>query len=99
MLRYFVRFRSTDSQSSNALLFSLRKKTGFPILKCKEALVKHGYDLKAAEKALYEKAKAEDWQRVQGRKTQHGLIGVLLRKNEAAMIEVRLEYLSLIENI
>lgn len=77
--------------SSKSLLSDLRKKTGFPISKCKEALTQHDYDVEAAEKALYYRAQEEGWAKVEalsGRQARQGLISCLVQGNRAAMIEV-----------
>ncbi len=86
------RFRGSQASSGKSLLATLRRETGFPIGKCKEALTKHNNDLKAAEDWLHSRAQEEGWdkaQRLQGREVRHGLVGVLLGENRAAMVEVR----------
>ena len=88
----FLRFYSSQAAASKSLLATLRRKTGFPIGKCKEALTQHDNDLEAAEKWLHARAQEEGWakaQKLQGRKAQQGLIGVIVRDNQAAMVEVR----------
>lgn len=90
MLRFphFCRFLSSSVKSE---LAKLRQKTGFPIGKCKDALTRHSNDLEAAEKWLYEQAQKEGWAKVeklQGRAASQGLIGMLVRGDQAAMIEV-----------
>ena len=82
------RFLSSSTKSG---LAKLRQKTGFPIGKCKDALTKHNNDLEAAEKWLYEQAQKEGWAKVeklQGRAARQGLIGLLVRENQAVMVEV-----------
>ena len=79
------------SSSTKSGLAKLRRKTGFPIGKCKDALTKHNGDLESAEKWLYEQAQKEGWAKVeklQGRAASQGLIGLLLRESQAAMVEV-----------
>lgn len=77
--------------SSATLVASLRKKTGYPIGKCKEALTRHGNDLSAAELWLLEQAKKEGWakaEKLMGRRAQQGLIGLLVKNRQAAMVVV-----------
>lgn len=87
--RSFLRFYT--SEVGKSLLGALRRRTGFPIIKCKEALVANENDLEAAEKWLNEQALKEGWAevaRVQHRQTKQGLIGVAVDGNKAAMVEV-----------
>lgn len=70
-------------------LAALRRKTGYPLSKCKEALVRHGNDLETAEKWLREQAQREGWAKSdQGRPTQEGVIATLVWGNTATMMEV-----------
>ena len=90
MFQFPRRFLSSSAKSE---LAKLRRKTGFPIGKCKDAITKHSGDLEAAEKWLYEQAQKEGWAKVeklQDRAASQGLIGLLLRGNQAAMVEVSL---------
>lgn len=87
------RFCSTQAGSSVAKspLATLRSKTGFPISKCKQALTQHDNDIKAAEKWLFSQAQKEGWvklEKLQGRAAKQGLIGVIVRGNQATMVEV-----------
>lgn len=87
------RFRSTGSYGTiaSSKLGTLRKKTGFPIGKCKEALTQNQEDLDRAEKWLYERAQAEGWAKVDKLKERtalQGLIGLMMEGNKAAMLEV-----------
>lgn len=85
----FLRFYSSDVAKS--VLGTLRRRSGFPIVKCKEALTKHQNDLDAAEKWLQEQAQKEGWAKVakmQERQAKQGLIGLILEHNRAAMVEV-----------
>lgn len=80
------------SSSAKSELAKLRRKTGFPIVKCKEALTRHDNDAGAAEEWLHEQARKEGWARVeklQNRSARQGLIGLLVRGDQAAMVEVR----------
>lgn len=86
-----LRYGSSSTSSAASLVASLRKKTGYPIGKCKEALTKHGNDLDAAETWLLEQAKKEGWakaEKLMGRKAQQGLIGLVVKNRQAAMVVV-----------
>lgn len=87
--------RSLSSLSSAAVkkspLAVLRRRTGFPIGKCKDALQRHDNDLTAAEVWLKERALEEGWSKAEQlaeRATRQGLIGALCRGNQAALVEV-----------
>ena len=70
-------------------LAALRKKTGYSLSKCKEALVKYDNDMTLAETWLRDQARIEGWTKAdQGRPTQEGVVAALVRGNKAAMIEV-----------
>ena len=87
----FSQFCRLFSSAPKSNLAKLRQKTGFPIGKCKDALTRHSNELEAAEKWLYEQAQKEGWAKVeklQGRTASQGLIGLLLRGSQAAMVEV-----------
>ena len=74
-------------------LGTLRKRTGFPIGKCKEALSSNSDDLDKAEKWLQDRSQAEGWAKVEKLKDRHasqGLVGLILKGNKAAMLEVGL---------
>lgn len=80
------------SSSAKSELAKLRQRTGFPIGKCKDALTRHNNDLEAAEKWLYDQAQKEGWAKVEklrSRSASQGLIGMLVRGDQAAMVEVR----------
>lgn len=84
-------FRRLYGSVAKSQLAALRKKTGFPLGKCKEALVANTDDLDAAEKWLYSQAQAEGWAKVEllrSRAANQGLIGLLIRGNRGAMVEV-----------
>ena len=90
-------FRALSSLASSAVskspLAVLRKRTGFPIGKCKDALQRHENDLGLAEKWMKEQALKEGWakaEKLAERATHQGLIGVVARANQAAIVEVRL---------
>ena len=87
----FARRLASSAAKPQSPLASLRKRTGFSISKCKEALERYENDLPAAEKWLYEIARKEGWARAEqlsGRTTRQGLIGAIVRGNRAAMVEV-----------
>ncbi|XP_037052435.1 elongation factor Ts, mitochondrial [Bradysia coprophila] len=72
----------------------LRKKTGYTFANCKKALDLYQNDIAKAEQWLHEQAQALGWAKavkLQGRITQQGLVGVLVKKNIGAMVEVNCE--------
>ncbi|XP_053228631.1 elongation factor Ts, mitochondrial isoform X2 [Podarcis raffonei] len=74
-------------------LVKLRKKTGYSFVNCKKALEKFD-DVSEAEAWLHEQAQKEGWSKaskLQGRKTQEGLIGLLQEGSSAVMVEVNCE--------
>ena len=86
-----LRCFSSEVASGKSLLATLRKRTGLPIVKCKEALTQHQNDLDEAEKWLSFQAQKEGWAKVeslQGRSAKQGLIGIMVRDYKAAMVEV-----------
>ena len=99
-IRHFSRLISRGSWYSSASfsksqspLAVLRRNTGYPIGKCKEALTKYNNDVAMAENYLREQAQKEGWtkaEKVQGRATNQGLIGVVVRDNKGVMVEVSL---------
>ena len=87
----FSQFCRLLSSAPKSNLAKLRQRTGFPISKCQDALTQNSNELEAAEKWLYEQAQKEGWAKVeklQGRAASQGLIGLLLRGKQAAMVEV-----------
>ncbi|XP_064598400.1 elongation factor Ts, mitochondrial-like [Liolophura sinensis] len=77
-----------------ATLSKLRKKTGFSIMHCKNALEQFNNDLEKAEHWLREQAQKEGWVRatkLQGRPMSQGLVGILKDTHIATMIEVNCE--------
>lgn len=75
-------------------LGTLRKKTGYSLSICKKALSENGNDLKLAEAWLREQAQAQGWakaQKLQGRNTAQGLLGLRVQENVAAMVELNCE--------
>lgn len=83
---------STTITRSESHLATLRKKTGYALSLCKEALTKNSNDVVAAERWLKEQAAKHGWAKVsklQGRATAEGLIGVYV--NEKSSLGVALE--------
>lgn len=81
-----------SSSAAKSPLAILRKRTGFPLSKCKEAISANHQDLEAAEKWLYSRAQEEGWaqvEKLQHRSAKQGLIGLLVRENMGAMVEVK----------
>ena len=79
------------SSAVKSQLAVLRKTTGFPISKCKQALSENHEDLEEAKKWLYSQAQTEGWAKVEklrDRTANQGLIGLLIRGNMGAMVEV-----------
>ena len=77
------------------LLTKLRKQTGFGFSKCHEALLQHNNNYDSAEDWLHKQAEKEGWAKatkLQGRSAAEGLIGVTVKGNFAAMVEVRGKY-------
>lgn len=75
-------------------LAALRKKTGYTFANCKKALELHNNDLTKAEQWLTQQAQALGWSKatkLEGRSTKQGLVGVLVRNNISAMVEVNCE--------
>ncbi|ESP03196.1 hypothetical protein LOTGIDRAFT_137823 [Lottia gigantea] len=76
------------------ILSKLRKKTGFPIINCKNALIKFDNDFEKAEQWLQEQAQKEGWDKatkLQSRPMSQGLIGLVGDQKSATMIEVNCE--------
>lgn len=75
-------------------LATLRKNTGYSLSICKKALSETNQDVAAAERWLAEQAQAQGWakaQKLQGRNTSQGLLGVLIRDQAAAMVQLNCE--------
>lgn len=95
MSSFPLRFSRLYSSVAKNQLAALRRKTGFPISKCKEALLVKTGDLEAAENWLYSQAQSEGWAKVEklrDRTANQGLIGLLIRGNRGAMVEVSVVY-------
>jgi len=79
---------------AKSALAQLRKKTGYSLSICKKALGETDQDLALAEKWLKEQAQAQGWakaQKLQGRNTSQGLLGVKIQGNVAALVELNCE--------
>lgn len=86
-----IRLYATAEKSA---LAALRKKTGYTFANCKKALEMHNNDLAKAELWLKEQAQALGWSKatkLEGRNTSQGLVGILVRNNIGAMVEVNCE--------
>lgn len=98
LARIPTRFSSTQAaKKAKSPLAILRKKTGLPIGKCREALTKYNENLDKAENWLESEAKKEGWAKVEklkDRSANQGLIGILIERNnnenQAMMIEARM---------
>ena len=85
------RHYSTPKAARTSPLAILRRKTGYPFSKCKEALTKHDNNVEIAEQYLRDQAQKEGWakaEKVSGRVANHGLVGVAIDGNKGLMIEV-----------
>jgi len=75
-------------------LAKLRKKTGYSLSVCKKALEESSQDVTQAEAWLKSQAQAHGWakaQKLEGRNTTQGLLGVQLGADRAAMVELKCE--------
>ena len=75
-------------------LAQLRKNTGYSLSICKKALSETNNDVTEAERWLREQAQAQGWakaQKLQGRNTSQGLLGVLVRQQTAALVQLNCE--------
>lgn len=80
--------------STKSDLAKLRKKTGYTLSLCKKALSESGNNIELAENWLKEQALAQGWakaNKLQGRNTSQGLLGVKVRGNTAASVELKCE--------
>ncbi|XP_065515713.1 elongation factor Ts, mitochondrial [Lathamus discolor] len=75
-------------------LLQLRRRTGLPILQCRDALQRCGGDLAQAEAWLLEQARRQGWSSVpvaQERPAKDGLVGLLREGPAAVMVELSCE--------
>ena len=80
--------------AEKSALATLRKKTGYTFSNCKKALEMHNNDLTKAEKWLKDQAQTMGWTKatkLEGRNTSQGLVGLLVKNNIGAMVEVNCE--------
>ncbi|XP_019853490.1 PREDICTED: elongation factor Ts, mitochondrial-like [Amphimedon queenslandica] len=88
----WLRFSRFYSSVSSSPLAVLRKKTGYQLSKCKEALSLHNNDLSLAEEWLKEQARKEGWIKADlPRATTQGVIAACVDGNAATMLEVNCE--------
>ncbi|CAK9300703.1 unnamed protein product [Gordionus sp. m RMFG-2023] len=83
-------------KQNNSLLIKLRRSTGYPVLKCQQALKKFDYDYSKAKIYLDETAEHENWDKaskLQHRTTKQGLIGTIVSENGrlGLMVELNCE--------
>ena len=96
----WLRFARCYSSVSSSPLALLRKKTGYQLSKCKEALSLHNSDLSLAEEWLKEQAKKEGWIKADlPRATTQGVIAAYVDGNAATMLEVRRMAIVLLINL
>eukprot|EP00088_Acartia_fossae_P061155 TRINITY_DN7340_c0_g1_i4.p1 TRINITY_DN7340_c0_g1~~TRINITY_DN7340_c0_g1_i4.p1 ORF type:complete len:307 (-),score=70.82 TRINITY_DN7340_c0_g1_i4:831-1751(-) len=75
-------------------LAALRKKTGYSLSICKKALSENNNNLGEAEVWLKKQAQAQGWakaQKLQGRNTSQGLLGLSIQGEKAAITELNCE--------
>jgi len=75
-------------------LAELRKKSGYSLTLCKDALAKNENDVARAFQWLDEQAQAQGWNKagkLEGRTTTQGLIGIQVKDNSAVMVELNCE--------
>ena len=99
-LRLGLRLSRFYSSVSSSPLAVLRKKTGYQLSKCKEALSLHNSDLSLAEEWLREQARKEGWIKADlPRATTQGVIAACVDGNAATMLEVRRMAIVLLINL
>ncbi|XP_065834195.1 elongation factor Ts, mitochondrial-like [Oscarella lobularis] len=84
----------TEPKVPKELIWELRKSTGYPISKCREALVACTNNLSSASIWLSEQAQKEGWtkvERLKNRKTIEGLVAITTKANVGSMIEINCE--------
>ncbi|XP_052773059.1 elongation factor Ts, mitochondrial-like [Mya arenaria] len=93
-----IRLMSTQAEAEvavdKAVLSKLRKKTGFPMIKCKTALSQFNNDIKQAEQWMREVAQKEGWEKagkLENRPMSQGLLGVLQADTGLTVVEVNCE--------
>ncbi|CAH8819099.1 unnamed protein product [Schistosoma curassoni] len=92
--KFCVHIRLFSQAADKALLYKLRKLTGFTFSACKEALIKHENDLDRAKEWLASEAVNRGWEKagkLAGRTMNEGLLGVLGSRSHAIIVEVNCE--------
>jgi len=91
-------FSTSNIASSKAKKLSplaeLRKKSGYSLTLCKDALAKNENDVSKAFEWLNEQAQAQGWAKagkLEGRATAQGFIGIQVKDNAAVMVELNCE--------
>jgi len=85
---------AASSAVAKSDLAALRKKTGYSLSICKKALSESNNNFAEAEVWLKEQAQAQGWakaQKLQGRNTSQGLLGLRLADKKAAIVELNCE--------
>lgn len=85
---------AASSSAAKSDLAKLRKKTGYSLSICKKALSETNNNLGEAEVWLKSQAQAQGWakaQKLQGRNTSQGLLGLTIQGNKAALVELNCE--------
>jgi len=110
-LHTFPSLSQAAAATAKSSLGKLRKKTGYSLSTCKKALEETNHDIVKAEAWLQEQAQAQGWakaQKLQGRNTHQGLLGVQILENKASLVELKCEtdfvarnskFLSLLQDI
>ncbi|XP_055372010.1 elongation factor Ts, mitochondrial-like [Condylostylus longicornis] len=96
-------FKQSSRYFHNSLVFynanksglaELRKRTGYTFANCKKALELNGNDVSKAEEWLNKQAQSMGWSKatkLENRSTTQGLVGVLVKNNIGAMVEINCE--------
>ncbi|XP_045179390.2 elongation factor Ts, mitochondrial-like [Mercenaria mercenaria] len=77
-----------------AMLSKLRKKTGYPMINCKQALEQFNNDIKQAESWMREEAQKAGWAKagkLQDRAMSQGLVGMIQDDSAVTVVEVNCE--------
>ncbi|KAL5262677.1 hypothetical protein ACHWQZ_G008167 [Mnemiopsis leidyi] len=96
-----LRTLSANAAVSKRVLQKLRSETGLPFIKIKEALQVNDNNPDKALIWLEKKAVEQNWakaQKVSGRETSHGLVGIVQKKDFVSMITLQCETESVAKN-
>nr|XP_026691955.1 elongation factor Ts, mitochondrial isoform X2 [Ciona intestinalis] len=76
--------------NTKQVLMELRRKTGYPLITCRQALQASGYNVEKAKEHLLQLAKEKGWNTMQmdGGVLKEGLISVVTNKNNGLIVEV-----------